>query len=114
MSEKEKKEPPFPEMATYEQIALEVSTLLQQKNAAYGSAFEKTTEILKLLYPKGIPLSAYKNVHVIVRVLDKLSRIAQDNDPFGESPWIDICGYSILAQTELFKERSKLKKQSKD
>jgi len=34
---------------------------------------------------------------VIVRMLDKLSRIARDNDPMGESPYMDIAGYSILA-----------------
>ena len=99
--------PPFPEMAMYEKLAMEIATLLQQKNAAYGSAFEKTTDILKQLYPKGIPIDSYKDVHVIVRVLDKISRIAQNNDPFGEDPWKDICGYSILAQTENLKERKK-------
>lgn len=98
---------PFPEMATYERLAMEIATLLQQKNAAYGSAFEKTTDILKQLYPKGIPVDSYKDVHVIVRVLDKLSRIAQNNDPFGEDPWKDICGYSILAQTENLKAKRK-------
>jgi len=106
MTEK-KPAPPFPEMATYQKLAMDIATLLQQKNAAYGSAFEKSTEILKLLYPKGIPLDSYKDVHVIVRVLDKLSRIAQNNDPFGEDPWMDICGYSILAQTENLKLRKK-------
>lgn len=102
-----KQEPPFPEMATYEKLAMEIASLLQVKNAAYGSAFEKTTEILKHLYPKGIPLDSYKDVHVIVRVLDKLSRIAQNNDPLGEDPWKDICGYSILAQTENLKVKKK-------
>ena len=107
MSQKNETEKPFPEMATYETLAMEIATLLQQKNAAYGSAFEKTTDILKQLYPKGIPVDSYKDVHVIVRVLDKLSRIAQNNDPFGEDPWMDICGYSILAQTENLKLRKK-------
>ncbi len=102
-----KQEPPFPEMATYQKIAMEIASLLQIKNAAYGSAFEKTTHILEQLYPKGIPLESYKDVHVIVRVLDKLSRIAQNNDPLGEDPWKDICGYSILAQTENLKAKKK-------
>lgn len=102
-----KKEPPFPEMATYELIAMEIASLLQIKNAAYGSAFEKTTLILTQLYPNGIPLESYKDVHVVVRVLDKLSRIAQNNDPLGEDPWKDICGYSILAQTENLKQKKK-------
>jgi hypothetical protein len=30
-------------------------------------------------------------------MLDKISRIARDNDPLGESPYMDIAGYSILS-----------------
>lgn len=75
----------------------ELGELLTEKNQAYGNAFEKTTKILELLYPNGISVSQYKDVHVIVRMLDKLSRIARDNDPMGESPYQDIAGYSILA-----------------
>jgi hypothetical protein len=67
------------------------------KNEAYGNAFDKTTQILTLLYPNGIKVDQFKDVHVIVRMLDKLSRIARDNDPTGESPYMDIAGYSILA-----------------
>ena len=75
----------------------ELGELLTEKNQAYGNAFEKTTKILELLYPNGISVSQYKDVHVIVSILDKLSRIARDNDPMGESPYQDIAGYSILA-----------------
>jgi len=32
----------------------------------------------------------------MIRVIDKLFRIATKKDAFGESPWRDICGYSIL------------------
>jgi hypothetical protein len=95
----------YPEMARYERLAGEIASVLQIKNAAYGNAFAKTTEILKLLYPNGIPLTSYDDVHVIVRVLDKLSRIARNNDPLGEDPWSDICGYSILAQVQREKKR---------
>lgn len=79
-------------------ITNELGELLATKNEAYGNAFEKTTKILELLYPKGIEVSQYKDVHVIVRILDKLSRIARDNDPMGEDPFKDIGGYAILAQ----------------
>ncbi len=84
----------------FEEIAMNIASILEEKNKAYGAAFDKTTQILQLLYPKGIPLESYPDVHVIVRVLDKLSRIAQNQDPFGESPWLDITGYGILAQVQ--------------
>lgn len=32
----------------------------------------------------------------IVRVFDKMMRIATDKDAFGEDPWRDIAGYAIL------------------
>jgi len=78
-------------------IAVDIATLLEQKNSAYGDAFAKTTQILELLYPNGISIAQYKDVHVIVRMLDKISRIARDNDPMGESPYLDLAGYGILA-----------------
>ena len=79
-------------------ITKELGELLSEKNDAYGNDFEKTTKILELLYPNGISVSQYKDVHVIVRMLDKMSRIARDNDPMGEDPFKDIAGYAILAQ----------------
>jgi hypothetical protein len=84
-------------MNKFEKIASDLSTILSMKNEAYGNAFDKTTQILTLLYPNGIKVAQFKDVHVIVRMLDKLSRIARDNDPMGESPYMDIAGYSILA-----------------
>ena len=84
-------------MNKFEKIAIDLSTILSMKNEAYGNAFDKTTQILTLLYPTGIKVEQFKDVHVLIRMLDKLSRIARDNDPMGESPYMDIAGYSILA-----------------
>jgi hypothetical protein len=84
-------------MNKFEKIASNLATILSMKNDAYGNAFDKTTQILTLLYPTGIKVEQFKDVHVLIRMLDKLSRIARDNDPMGESPYMDIAGYSILA-----------------
>ena len=84
----------------FHKIASDIATLLEQKNLAYGDAFAKTTQILELLYPEGIKVDQYKDIHVIVRMLDKISRIARDNDPLGESPYQDLAGYCILALTQ--------------
>ncbi len=89
------------------QLATDLGKLLAEKNQAYGDAFSKTTEILTLLYPNGIKVQQYKDVHVLVRMLDKMSRIAQDNDPMGESPYKDLAGYAILAQANLMTKTSK-------
>lgn len=89
------------------QLATDLGKLLAEKNQAYGDAFSKTTQILTLLYPNGIKVEQYKDVHVLVRMLDKMSRIAQDNDPMGESPYKDLAGYAILAQANLIAQNSK-------
>jgi len=89
------------------QLATELGKLLAEKNQAYGDAFSKTTQILTLLYPQGIKVEQFKDVHVLVRMLDKMSRIAQDNDPLGESPYKDLAGYAILAQANLIAKNSK-------
>ena len=89
------------------QLATDLGKLLAEKTLAYGDAFSKTTQILTLLYPQGIKVQQYKDVHVLVRMLDKMSRIAQDNDPMGESPYKDLAGYAILAQANLIAQNSK-------
>nr|DAU09818.1 MAG TPA: Nucleotide modification associated domain 1 [Caudoviricetes sp.] len=84
-------------MNKFEKIASDLSTILSMKNEAYGNAFDKTTQILTLLYPNGIKVDQFKDVHVLIRMLDKVARIARDNDPLGESPYMDIAGYAILS-----------------
>lgn len=86
----------------YDIEAGKVAKLVREKQAAYGDSFSKSKEVLKLLYPNGIQPSEYGHLLTIVRVVDKLFRIATQKDAFGESPWKDINGYSLL---ELVKER---------
>jgi hypothetical protein len=81
----------------FKKITDDLASILSIKDEAYGNAFDKTTQILSLLYPNGIRVEQYKDLHVIIRMLDKISRIARDNDPLGESPYMDIAGYSILS-----------------
>jgi hypothetical protein len=71
--------------------------LVQSKQAAYGNSFGKSGDIMRILYPSGIPADKLDDALTIVRVIDKLFRVATDNDPSGESPWKDIAGYALLA-----------------
>jgi hypothetical protein len=80
----------------FEKIATEIGKLVDQKNAAYGSSFAESYKILSVLYPNGIKPEQYTDALAIVRVLDKLFRIANHKNAFGESPWKDIAGYAIL------------------
>lgn len=80
--------------------------LLVEKQQQYGDSVGSTGAILRELYPDGIRPDQYDNLQLVVRVLDKLKRIASQGpdgtDRGGESPWRDIGGYGILglAQAE--------------
>ncbi len=81
---------------TLEEIGTDIGRLVQSKNTAYGSAFKKSEDFMKLLYPDGIQPKDYKNILLLLRIFDKQVRIATDQDAFGESPYKDIAGYGIL------------------
>jgi len=82
-------------------IAQSIGTLLEEKNKAYGNSVTTATQIMSSFYPDGIPLSKMDDALVVVRICDKLSRIAKGNKAaFGESPWKDIAGYAILQMTK--------------
>lgn len=80
----------------YAEMGRLLGELTQMKNTAYGDSFAKSGEILGILYPHGIRPEQYRDALAIVRVIDKLFRIATRKDAFGESPWKDIGGYGIL------------------
>lgn len=80
----------------YEELGKEIGELVDKKNAAYGDSFNKSGEILRILYSQGIKPDQYDDVMAIIRVIDKFFRIATDKDAFGENPWQDISGYALL------------------
>ena len=83
-------------MKDYKKIGQEIGLLVQEKNKAYGDSFGQACKILEVLYPGGIKPEQYRDALAITRVIDKLFRLANKKDAFGESPWKDICGYAML------------------
>lgn len=81
---------------SYEEIGREIGELVDRKNNAYGSSFDKSGEILDILYPSGVSPHQFSDVLAITRIIDKLFRIATDKTAFSEEPWKDIAGYGIL------------------
>jgi hypothetical protein len=81
---------------SFKEIGTGIGSLVEEKNKAYGSSFEKSSEIIKILYPNGVQPDQYTDLLAITRLIDKLFRIATKKDSFGESPWQDIAGYAIL------------------
>jgi hypothetical protein len=81
----------------HEGIGTEMGRLVDRKNAAYGHSFKKSGDFLRLLYPDGIKPEQYQDMLALVRIYDKMNRIATDKDAFGEDPFSDIVGYGLLA-----------------
>ena len=78
------------------ELGIEIGEFTGSKNEAYGSSFEKCGAFLAMLYPQGVPVAAYTDVLLLVRIFDKCMRIATRKDAFGESPYRDITGYGLL------------------
>ena len=93
----------------YKEIGSDIGSLVDEKNEAYGSSFDNSEQILKVLYPDGVKPEQYKDLLAVTRVIDKLFRIANRKDAFGESPWKDIAGYAILGCKEEKREKKNTK-----
>jgi hypothetical protein len=85
---------------SYTDLARNIGEMTDAKGTQYGNATEKVAEIIAILYPNGIPPFAYRNSLLIVRVLDKLCRLANQGedgvDKGGEDPWRDVAGYALI------------------
>jgi hypothetical protein len=82
-------------MSNFVEIAENLGKLVQEKNRAYGNSFVRSGDILTVLYPAGIKPEQFVDALLIVRVIDKLFRIANQKDAFHENPWQDIAGYGL-------------------
>lgn len=69
---------------------------VQEKQAAYGDSFGQAGKIMAILYPDGIRPDQMTDALAVVRIVDKLFRIANFKSAFGECPYSDIAGYGLL------------------
>lgn len=83
-------------MNHYDEIAQAIATLLATKQAQYGDSVGTAPKILALLYPDGVCVGQYGDLLTIVRILDKLKRIATANADDPEDAWLDLAGYAVL------------------
>lgn len=86
--------------STIQKLAAEIGALTAEKNQAYGNSFAESAKFLAIIYPDGIKPEQYKDVLLLVRMFDKMMRIANKKDAFGESPYRDIAGYGLLGVWE--------------
>ena len=86
---------PFTGM-TYQALGEEIGELVASKQAAYGNSFGKAGEVFRVLYPNGISPEQMDDALCLVRIFDKMMRIATAKNAFNESPYRDIAGYALL------------------
>jgi hypothetical protein len=95
-------------MSDYKSIAVGLADLIKEKQEAYGDAFGRAGQVLSVIFPDGVPPDKYDDMLGIARVIDKLFRLANNKNAFGESPWEDIAGYGLLGAGRDAVKRSKL------
>ncbi len=92
-------------MIRYGDIAQSIAELLETKQAQYGDSVGTAPKILALLYPDGVRVDQYADLLTIVRMLDKLKRIATARADDPEDAWRDLAGYAILRLAQREAER---------
>lgn len=81
---------------TYSQIGAQIGELVERKQSQYGDSFGTAPRILANLYPNGVMPDQYADLLAVVRVVDKLKRVATRHETDDENPWADIAGYAVL------------------
>lgn len=89
---------PVRDRGKFEALEFDIGKLVDEKQAAYGDSFGRSGDVLRVLYPDGIQPDQYDGMLAVMRVVDKLFRVATHggSDPMKESPGRDIAGYGLL------------------
>lgn len=101
----------------FERFGSKIGSIVDEKQSAYGDSFGKSAiimqELLRDYYDYRheaymIPLGLLPHLLTIVRMIDKLNRIVANpsGDRMGESPYVDIAGYALIAAGMAEEERS--------
>lgn len=89
------------ETTAFQDVAQDIGAILNEKAKAYGDSYKTGGDFVRLLYPNGVPVEAYDDLLTMVRMFDKMKRVANNPgqaDPGGEDPFQDVAGYAILAK----------------
>ena len=81
----------------FRELGEEIGNLVGEKQIAYGDSFGKSGKIIEILYEDGITVAKMDDALTLLRIIDKMFRIATNKDAFGEDPFMDIAGYALLA-----------------
>ena len=80
----------------YKHLGQEIGALVDKKQREYGDSFGRAGAVLRCLWPDGVRPAQYDDLLAVVRVIDKLFRVATRAEGDAESPWRDVAGYGLL------------------
>lgn len=84
----------------FERSGRDLGKLVDEKQKAYGDSFGKAGAVLAILYPNGVKAEQMSDMLAVARIVDKLFRVANRKDAFGENPYRDIAGYALLGSVK--------------
>ncbi len=79
----------------------EIGRMLANKNRKYGDSYARMAHVLPMFYPDGVPGDHLLDAVFILRIIDKLMRIASSQGDDEEDPVKDIAGYAVLRMREM-------------
>lgn len=76
---------------------------MTDKQRKYGDSIGRSVKLLETLWPEGIDVTEYGHALLVVRIFDKLSRIATNeaDDEERIDAWRDLAGYGLLGWARL-------------
>ena len=85
----------------HRKLGAKIGELVDRKSDSYSNGKADSCEIagsiLKELYPIGVDPEQYQDMLLLVRIIDKLVRLAAGNQG-DESAWRDIAGYALRGE----------------
>jgi hypothetical protein len=86
---------------SFHSLGEELADMLDNKNRQYGDSYARMAHVLPMFYPDGVPGDRLLDAVFILRIIDKLMRIASAQGDDVEDPVKDIAGYAILRMKEM-------------
>lgn len=82
----------------YEQLGAAAGRMVDAEQGALRDSFSGTGNLLRALYPLGIPTHQMDDIGLVMRILATLYRMANTARPLESDPYLDITGYALLGQ----------------
>lgn len=75
-----------------------IGATVEAKSKQYAGTTEVAAGMMLCLFPEGIPTEKMGSALLLVRICDKMGRIAQGDGTGDEDAWGDIAGYGLIGQ----------------